>query len=103
MAPVLTYAEYLTTPQHFISVVARLRPDVSLGQANAELAAIGSRFGDPSTGSTQAPSVGPGQVGSRPGTQWSVGAIPIGAARVAATLRRSVLVLLAAAGCVLLI
>ena len=88
MAPVLTYAEYLTTPQHFISVVARLRDGVSLTQANAELAAIGSRFGDPD---------------ARPGTHWSVGAIPIGEARIDPTLRRSVLVLLAAAGCVLLI
>jgi putative ABC transport system permease protein len=103
MAPVLTYAEYLTTPQHFISVVARLRAGVSLAQANAELAAIGSRFADPSTSSRQAPSIGSGQVGSRPGTQWNVAAMPIGEARVDPTLRRSVLVLLAAAGCVLLI
>jgi putative ABC transport system permease protein len=103
MAPVLTYAEYLTTPQHFISVVARLRAGVSLAQANAELAAIGSRFADPSTGSGQAASTGAGQTGSRLDTQWSVGAIPIGDARVDPTLRRSVLVLLAAAVVVLLI
>jgi putative ABC transport system permease protein len=102
MAPVLTYAEYLTTPQHFISVVARLRAGVSLAQANAELAAIGSRFG-PSTSSGQALSTSSGPDESRPGTIWSVAAIPIGEARVDPTLRRSVLVLLAAAGCVLLV
>ena len=86
MAPALTYAEYLTTPQHFISVVARLRDQVSLAQANAELSTIGASFGD-----------------ARPGTLWSVAAIPIGEARVDPALRRSVVVLLAAAGCVLLI
>jgi putative ABC transport system permease protein len=93
MAPVLTYAEYMTTPQHFISVLARLRTGTSLAQANAELAAIGGRFSDPSTGAGQ----------GRAETAWSVGAMPIGEARVDPTLRRSVLVLLAAAGCLLLI
>ena len=44
MAARLTYSEYLTTPQNFISVVARLKDGVTLAQANAELAAIGSRF-----------------------------------------------------------
>ena len=44
MAARLTYSEYLTTPQNFISVVARLKDGVALSQANAELAAIGSRF-----------------------------------------------------------
>ena len=38
MAPRLTYAEYLTTPQHFISVVARVREGSSVARANAELA-----------------------------------------------------------------
>ena len=44
MAARLTYSEYLTTPQNFISVVARLKDGVTFAQANAELAAIGSRF-----------------------------------------------------------
>jgi predicted permease len=95
MAPVLTYAEYLTTPQHFISVLARLRAGGSLKEANAELAARGASLADPSAGAAQAE--------SRRDTRWSAGAIPIGAARVDPTLRRSVLLLLAAAGCVLLI
>ena len=44
MAARLYYSEYLTTPQNFISAVARLKDGVSLSQANAELAAIGPRF-----------------------------------------------------------
>ena len=88
MAARLTYAEYLTTPQNFISVVARLRNGVTLEQANAELAAIGPRF------------VG---VGSSPDAAWSAAAVAIRDARVDPMLRRSALFLLAAAGCVLLI
>jgi len=88
MAARLTYAEYLTTPQHFISVVARLKDGVTIAQANAELATVGSRFTD---------AVSP------PGTLWSAVAVPAGDARVDATVRRSAFVLLGAAACVLLI
>ncbi|HMD36549.1 MAG TPA: ABC transporter permease [Vicinamibacterales bacterium] len=87
MAARLTYAEYLTTPQKFIAVVARLKHGVTLGRANAELAAIGPRFAG---------------VGS-PDAVWSAAAVPIGDARIDATVRRSALVLLGAAACVLLI
>ena len=96
MAPALTYSEYLTTPQHFISVVARLRAGVSLARANAELAAIGGSFADLASATS-------GQGDSPPGTLWSVAAIPMSEARVDPALRRSVVVLLAAACCVLLI
>jgi hypothetical protein len=44
MAARLYYADYQTTPQNFISAIARLKDGVSLEQANAELAAIGPRF-----------------------------------------------------------
>jgi putative ABC transport system permease protein len=88
MAARLYYAEYLTTPQNFISAVARLKDGVSLRQANAELAAIGPRF----TGN-----------GSAPGTVWGAAAVPIVEARVDPTVRRSALVLLAASACVLVI
>ena len=44
MAPLLSYAEYLTTNQNFIRVVARLRPDVSVEEARAELALIGPQI-----------------------------------------------------------
>src|SRR5262245_478892 len=88
MAPRLSYSDYLTTPQHFISVVARLRAEVSVAQANAELAAMGDRFAD---------------AGAPADAAWSAMAIPVGRARVEPTLRRSVLVLLGASVCVLLI
>jgi putative ABC transport system permease protein len=85
MAPRLTYSEYLTSPQHFISVVARLRDGVSVARANAELAAMSRRVADATP--TDA--------------KWAAEALPITDARVDATVRRSVLVLFAAAVCVL--
>jgi putative ABC transport system permease protein len=88
LAPRLTYSDYLTTPQHFISVVARLRPGTTLEQANAALATIGPSIADAD---------GPREA------RWSAMALPIGDARIDPTLRRSVVVLLAAASCVLLI
>src|SRR5262249_54121895 len=88
MAPTLTYSDYLASPQHFISVVARLRPGVSVTQATAELPEWRDRFADRE---------------SPPDAQWSAVALPAGEARVDPTLRRSVLMLLAAAVCVLMI
>jgi putative ABC transport system permease protein len=88
LAPRLTYSDYLTTPQHFINVVARLKDGVSLERANAEVAAIGPRFAD---------------AGSPEGTRWSAAARPLAEARVDLGARRSALALLAAAVCVLLI
>ncbi len=88
MAPRLTYEGYLTTPQLFITVVARLKNNVTVDQANAELTAASAAFGfqDISDGS-----------------RWGAVAQPIGQVRVEPTLRRSVWLLLAAATCVLLI
>ena len=86
MAARLTYSEYLTTPQNFISVVARLKDGVTLAQANAELAAIGSRF--------IAQRIGAGHGLGRDG-------VPLRDARVEPTERQSALLLLAAAACVL--
>jgi predicted permease len=88
MAPRLTYGEYLTTPQLFIGVVARVKDGVTLEQANAELAAVSAGFL-----AAQA----------REGSNWSAMAQRVGDARVDPTLRRSVLALLGAAACVLLI
>ena len=88
MAARLYYAEYLTTPQNFISLVARLKDGVTLRQANAELGAIGSRF------------IGNG---STPGIIWGAAAVPLREARVDPTVRQSAFVLLSAATCVLLI
>jgi putative ABC transport system permease protein len=88
MAPRLTYAEYLTTPQLFIGVVARLKDDVTLERANAELAATSASFPTPR--------------GYDEG-KWGAVARRVGDARVDPTMRRSVIALLSAAACVLLI
>jgi putative ABC transport system permease protein len=88
MAPQLTYAEYLTTPQRFIAVVARLKDGVTVERANAELAAASAAFPVPD---------------DQRDSRWGAIAQPIGEARVDPMLRRSVLLLLAAAACVLLI
>ena len=90
MAPQLTYREYLTTPQHFLNLVARLRPGVTLAQANAELAALG-----PGLPMTLDPNAEP--------ARWSATAIPLGEARVDASQRRVLMLLLAGGGCVLLV
>jgi putative ABC transport system permease protein len=44
MAPQLTYVEYVSTNQNFISVVGRLRQGVSLDEARSELAVLGARI-----------------------------------------------------------
>lgn len=88
MAPRMTYGEYLTTPQHFISIVARLKPGVSVDRANAELAVLGSRIhGDEPVSDTK----------------WSVAAVPVTDARVDPASRRSVTLLFSAAACLLII
>ena len=88
MAPRLTYAEYLTTPQRFIAAVARLKDGITLEQANAELTTVSAAFAPPDAG-----------VDAR----WGAIAERVGDARVDPALRRSVLLLLGAAACVLLI
>jgi putative ABC transport system permease protein len=81
MAARLYYAEYLTTPQNFISLVARLKDGVNLQVANTELAAIGSQF------------IGNG---STPGIVWGATAVRLREARVDPTVRQSAFVLLIA-------
>ena len=88
MAARLYYSEYQTTPQNFISAIARLKDGVSLTQGNAELAAIGPRF----IGNSMDPDIA-----------WGATAVPLRQARVDPIVRQSALVLLAAAACVLVI
>lgn len=85
MAPSLTYADYLKTNQNFISVVGRLRPGVDLAKAQAELAVLGGQINRalPSQSDDLAETLG-------------ATAIALNVARVDATLKRSVLILLAA-------
>jgi putative ABC transport system permease protein len=89
MAPRLTYAEYLTSPQHFIAAVARLNPGVTLAEASAEMSVLGPRLAaldaSPNDGT------------------WGGQTVPIDTVRVDPANRRSALLLLAAIACVLLI
>jgi putative ABC transport system permease protein len=91
MAARLTYADYLVTPQKFISIVGRLKPNVGIDAANAELGAIAHRFVPAPTTITQ------------PGTTWSSIVVRINDVRADPILRRSALALLGASACVLLI
>ena len=91
MAPQLTYRDYLTTPQHFMNVIARLAPGVTLAQAKAELAVIGP----------QLPNAPP--AADVPPIQWSATAVPLADARIDGAQRRSLTLLFAGGGCVLLV
>ncbi len=90
MAPRLTYADYLSTPQHFISLIGRMKEGVPIGRAAAELATLAPRI--------VVPEPTPGEAAS-----WSATAWPLGRARIDTDARTSALALLAAVGCVLLV
>ena len=85
MAPSLTYADYLKTNQNFISVVGRLRPGADLAKAQAEMAVLGSQINRvlPSESYDRAETLGATAIG-------------LNNARVDPTLKRSILILLAA-------
>ena len=91
MAVQLTYRDYLVTPQHFINVIARLKPGTTLAQANAELAAIGPGLPHQTVDL------------SAPPASFSAGARPLGDARIDASQRRSLLLLLAGSTGLLLV
>ncbi len=87
-----TYADYLVTNQNFISVVGRLRPGVSLGQARAELALLGGRI------DRRFP-----LEGVEPGERVAATAVGINDARIDPSTRRPLVLLLAGAACLLLL
>src|SRR5262245_59644059 len=91
-APRLTYPEYLTTNQDFTSVVARLKPGVSIEALRAELSSVGAAIQNALPSQSEAP-----------GDSFGATAIPISEVRVNATTRRAMLVLLGAVGVVLLL
>src|SRR5437867_5836791 len=91
MAPRLTYADYLTTPQNFINVVGRLKRGSSLEEAQAEMDTIGRRIDRAYPSTSFVP------------TTWSATAVPLNAARIDPATRTSLLVLLGAVGLLLLI
>lgn len=86
MAPLLSYPEYLTTPQHFISAIGRLEPGVTLAQAERRLEVVAGRVAairDPSE--------------VEAGSVWLTRAMPLNQARVTGTTRNSLLLLLGGA------
>jgi putative ABC transport system permease protein len=91
MAPQVTYTGQLTTPQHFLNVVGRLRDDATLAEAGVALAALApvllERFGDD----------------HEAGSAWRARLTPLDAAKVDPSSRRSRLILFGAVLVVLLI
>ena len=92
MAPRLSYGDYLVTNQNFISVAGRLRAGVTLEQARAELAVLGAEI------DRAAPSQS-----SNPAARFAATALSLNDARIDPTTRRPMFLLLAAAGCLLLL
>ncbi|HEV8409335.1 MAG TPA: ABC transporter permease [Gemmatimonadaceae bacterium] len=85
MAPSLTYPEYLTTNQNFISVVGRLASGADLGAANAELATLGPRINAELPPNDRIPD-----------EVLTSAAVSLNAARLDASTRRALFVLLGA-------
>jgi putative ABC transport system permease protein len=91
-APLITYREYLTTNQNFITVTGRLRRDATLDSARAELAVLGPRIQaeQPSEADT-------------PQDEFSATAMTLHDARIDVVTRRAMMLLGAAAAMLLLI
>lgn len=92
MAPMVSYRDYLTTNQNFITVVGRLHPGVSADAARAELETLGERI--------QAEE--PSESGA-PGDRFSATLIPLATARVDGVTRRALLLVAGASAVLLLI
>ncbi|HEX6808851.1 MAG TPA: ABC transporter permease [Gemmatimonadaceae bacterium] len=84
MVPRMSYADYHTTNQDFISVVGRRAPGVTLEQARAQLAVLGVRIERVLPSDTDVPTV------------FSATAVPLSEARIDPAYRRAILVLLTA-------
>jgi putative ABC transport system permease protein len=85
LSPQITYPDYLTTNQNFISAVGRLRPGVDLAAARSELALLGARINRALPSDPRFPQ-----------ERVTATAIAINDARANETVRRSLFVLLAA-------
>ena len=92
IAPSVSYGGYLTSDQHFISVVGRLRDGVTLEQARAELDVIGAEIGRSTPANERRPDIRRGAT-----------ALTLNEARIDPTTRRPMALLLVAAGCLLLL
>ena len=87
MAAAITYADYLTTNQNFISVAGRLEPGVTLARAAAALHAIGTAIDRVAPSEREAG-----------GDRFSATALSLNAARVDPSERQWVLLLAGAVG-----
>ncbi|MEZ4589103.1 MAG: FtsX-like permease family protein [Gemmatimonadales bacterium] len=87
MAPALSYDEYLTTDQSFISLVARLEPGSDLEALRSELAAVVPAIARALPTDDDEPT-----------SEVSATAVPLSRVRVAPELRRAAWLLLAAVG-----
>jgi putative ABC transport system permease protein len=87
MTPQLTYADYLTTNQNFISAVGRLEPGVDLTTARARLAVLGA-------GINRAVPSDP----DFPDERVTATAVTLNEARADRTVRRSLFIVLVAVG-----
>jgi predicted permease len=92
VAPLVTYRDYLTTNQNFITVIGRLRRDVTLESARSELAVLGPRIHaeQPSEADT-------------PQDEFSATVMTLNEARLDVVTRRALLLLAGAAAMLLLI
>ncbi len=91
MVPRLSYADYHTTNQDFISVVGRRAPGATLERARAELAVLGVRIERVLPSDTDVPTV------------FGATAVPLSEARIDPAYRRALLVLLTAVVLLLLL
>ena len=91
-APRLTYPEFLTTNQDFISVVGRLKPGTTIQSLRAELESVGAAIQRALPSHSQVP-----------GDRFGATAVPLSEVRLNATTRRAMFVLLGAVGVVLLL
>jgi len=85
MSAQITYPEYVTTNQNFISVAARLRPGVTIDAARSELAVLGANINRALPSDPE-----------NPAERVTASAVPINEARTDDNVRRSLLVLLGA-------
>lgn len=84
MVPRLSYADYHTTNQDFISVIGRRAPGVTIEQARAELATLGVRIERALPSDADVPTV------------FSATAVPVSEARIDPGYRKAIFVLLTA-------
>jgi putative ABC transport system permease protein len=91
-APRVIYRDYLTTNQNFITVIGRLRPDVTVAEASAELHAAGERIQQQQPSSADTPE-----------DRFAAALMPLNRARADLVTRRALLLLSGATSILLLI